>query len=221
MSEPVELAILAKAPVPGFAKTRLIPLLGGEGAALLQAHLVERAAQTAARANIGAVTVWSAPDDHDALFERLRARHGFALRSQVQGDLGMRMLAAAQAANGPVLIIGTDCPELTSTRLRSAAGVLSRGIDVVLFPAEDGGYVLIGVRKPQPALFDSMPWGTACVLGETRRRLMQLGLTWQEPVLLWDLDLPADLDRLPAADRDGLFVQSANMAPGHALGAAR
>jgi glycosyltransferase A (GT-A) superfamily protein (DUF2064 family) len=59
------------------------------------------------------------------------------------------------------------------------------------------------MRRAQPALFDSMPWGTGCVLGETRQRLMQLGLTWQEPALLWDVDVPADLDRLPGT---GLFA---------------
>ena len=203
MHEPVEIAILAKAPVPGFAKTRLISVLGAERAALLQAQLIERAADTAAGAKLGEVTLWGAPDQADPLFQKVCARHGFALRRQAEGDLGARMLAAAQAAMGPVLVIGTDCPGLTPILLRSAADILRGGSDVVLLPAEDGGYVLIGVRRAQPALFDSMPWGTGCVLGETRQRLMQLGLTWQEPALLWDLDLPADLDRLHGT---GLFV---------------
>lgn len=203
MHEPVEIAILAKAPVPGFAKTRLISVLGAERAALLQAQLIERAADTAAGAKLGAVTLWGAPDQADPLFQKVCAQHGFALHRQAEGDLGARMLAAAQAAKGAVLVIGTDCPGLTPILLRSAADILRGGSDVVLLPAEDGGYVLIGVRRAQPALFDSMPWGTGCVLGETRQRLMQLGLTWQEPALLWDLDLPADLDRLHGT---GLFV---------------
>jgi hypothetical protein len=58
------------------------------------------------------------------------------------------------------------------------------------------------MRRPQPDLFNAMPWGSACVLGETRRRLMQLGLAWQEPALLWDVDLPEDLDRLRASGID-------------------
>ena len=203
MHEPVEIAILAKAPVPGFAKTRLISLLGAERAALLQAQLIERTANTAAGAKLGAVTLWGAPDQGDPLFQKVCARHCFALRRQAEGDLGARMLAAAQAAKGPVLVIGTDCPDLTPMLLRSAADILRGGSDAVILPAEDGGYVLIGMRRAQPALFDSMPWGTGCVLGETRQRLMQLGLTWQEPALLWDLDLPADLDRLHGT---GLFA---------------
>jgi len=203
MHEPVEIAILAKAPVPGFAKTRLISLLGAERAALLQAQLIERAANTAAAAKLGAVTLWGAPDQGDPLFHKVCARHCFALRRQAEGDLGARMLAASQAAKGPVLVIGTDCPGLTPMLLRSAADILRGGSDAVILPAEDGGYVLIGMRRAQPALFDSMPWGTGCVLGETRQRLMQLGLTWQEPALLWDLDVPGDLDRLHGT---GLFA---------------
>jgi len=203
MHEPVEIAILAKAPVPGFAKTRLISLLGAERAALLQAQLIERAANTAAAAKLGAVTLWGAPDQGDPLFQKVCAQHCFALRRQAEGDLGARMLAAAQAAKGPVLVVGTDCPGLTPMLLRSAADILRGASDAVILPAEDGGYVLIGMRRAQPALFDSMPWGTGCVLGETRQRLMQLGLTWQEPALLWDLDVPGDLDRLHGT---GLFA---------------
>jgi uncharacterized protein len=200
MHEPVEIAILAKAPVPGFAKTRLISVLGAERAASLQGRLIERAANTAAGAKLARVTLWGAPDQADPIFQKVCARHSFALRRQAEGDLGARMLAAAQATIGPVLVIGTDCPDLTPMLLRSAADILGGGSDVVLLPAEDGGYVLIGMRRAQPALFESMPWGTGCVLGETRQRLMQLGLRWQEPALLWDLDLPADLDRLHGTD---------------------
>ena len=76
--------------------------------------------------------------------------------------------------------------------------MLRGGTDAVVFPAEDGGYVLIGTRRPEPALFSDMRWSTPGVMDETRRRLRQLGLTWQEPVTLWDVDLPEDLDRLRA-----------------------
>jgi glycosyltransferase A (GT-A) superfamily protein (DUF2064 family) len=106
------------------------------------------------------------------------------------------MCAAMAAARGPALIIGTDCPALTPDHLRMGADVLRRFCDAVLFPAEDGGYALIGLRIPNPAIFEQMPWGTSGVLGKTRRRLRQLGLSWHEPVTLWDLDLPEDLDRL-------------------------
>jgi rSAM/selenodomain-associated transferase 1 len=204
MNEPVAIAILAKAPVPGFAKTRLIPVLGAERAALLAARLIERAAETASRSAVGPVTLWAAPDESDSLFQAVRARDGLTLTRQSEGDLGTRMLGAIVAAKGPALVIGTDCPALTSDHLRRAADILCRGTDAVILPAEDGGYVLIGVRAPQPAIFEHMCWGTARVLGETRRRLKGLGLTWQEPVMLWDLDRPADIERLRAIGLDGL-----------------
>ena len=89
-----------------------------------------------------------------------------------------------------------DCPALTADHLRAAADALRGGADVVVCPAEDGGYVLIGTRKAEPALFSVMPWSTAEVMAETRRRLNALGLVWQELVTRWDVDGPADLDRL-------------------------
>ena len=119
-----------------------------------------------------------------------------AVVRQRDGDLGARMLAAIAAANGPALVIGTDCPALTSSHLRAAADILRAGRMRWSFPAEDGGYVLIGMRAPEPALFSQVNWSTPGVMDETRRRLRERGLTWQEPVTLWDLDLPEDLERL-------------------------
>src|SRR5262249_59763471 len=118
-----------------------------------------------------------------------------ALGGQGDGDLGARMLAALAAANGPALVIGTDCPALTPAHLRAAADVLRGGIDVVALPAEDGGYVLIGTRSPQPALFADMRWSTPQVMDDTRQRLSGLGLTWREPITLWGVDEPGDLGR--------------------------
>jgi rSAM/selenodomain-associated transferase 1 len=195
MNEPVAVAVLAKAPLPGFAKTRLIPALGAEGAALLQARLVERAVANACAAVIGPVTLWATPDENHPLFQAIGAHFGVALARQGDGDLGTRMLAAMAAANTPALVIGTDCPALTCEHLRAAADIL-RGADAVVIPTEDGGYALIGMRVPARALFSDMQWSAPGVMEETRRRLSALGLTWQEPVTLWDVDLPEDLERL-------------------------
>ena len=194
--EAVAVAVLAKAPIPGFAKTRLIPVLGTEGAATLQARLTERAVATACGAGIGPVTLWGAPDEYHATFQAIRAHHGIALARQPEGDLGARILAALMAANAPALVIGTDCPALTAGELRTAADVLRGGTDVVIFPTADGGYALIGALRPEPALFSDMRWSTAGVMEETRRRLKRLGLSWREPAELWDVDEPADLERL-------------------------
>src|SRR5262245_55339932 len=140
MNEPVAVAVLAKAPLPGFAKTRLIPALGAAGAALLQARHVERAVATACAAVIGPVTLWATPDESHPLFQAIGAHLGVALARQGDRDLGTRMLAAVAAANTPALVIGTDCPALTSDHLRAAADVLRGGADAVVIPTEDGGY---------------------------------------------------------------------------------
>ena len=196
MNEPVAVAVLAKAPIAGFAKTRLIPVLGARGAAVLQERLVERAVETACAAAIGPVTLWTTPDESHPVFQSIGAHLGITLARQADGDLGARMLAAITAANTCVLLIGSDCPALTLDHLRAAADVLRDRAPAVVIPAEDGGYALIGVRTPDPALFSDMPWGTPLVMNETRRRLRTLGLTWREPVMLWDVDLPQDLERM-------------------------
>lgn len=196
MNEPVAVAILAKAPIAGFAKTRLIPVLGARGAAVLQERLVERAVETACAAAIGPVTLWATPDESHPVFQSIGAHLGITLARQADGDLGARMLAAITAANTCVLLIGSDCPALTLDHLRAAADVLRDRAPAVVIPAEDGGYALIGLRTPEPALFSDMPWSTPLVMNETRRRLRTLGLTWHEPVTLWDVDLPQDLERM-------------------------
>ena len=196
MNEPVAVAILAKAPIAGFAKTRLIPVLGARGAAVLQERLVERAVETACAAAIGPVTLWTTPDESHPVFQSIGARLGITLARQADGDLGARMLAAIAAANTCVLLIGSDCPALTLDHLRAAADVLRDRAPAVVIPAEDGGYALIGLRTSEPALFSDMPWSTPLVMNETRHRLRTLGLTWHEPVTLWDVDLPQDLERM-------------------------
>ncbi len=199
--EPVAVAILAKAPLPGFAKTRLAGSLGPERAAALQARFIERAVMTAHAASVGPVTLWTAPDSEHPAFQRLAADFGVALARQPRGDLGGRMLAALAAARGPALVIGTDCPALGPADLRACANALAGGVDAVVVPVDDGGYALIGMRDPEPQLFAEMPWSTAAVMAETRRRLARLGLSWREPARLWDVDIPEDLRRL---EREGL-----------------
>ena len=96
--ETVAIAILAKAPVPGLAKTRLAPVLGAEGAASLQARFIERTATTARSAAIGPVTLWVAPDHNHPMLQTIAAKLGVALAAQPEGDLGARMMAVVAAA---------------------------------------------------------------------------------------------------------------------------
>jgi rSAM/selenodomain-associated transferase 1 len=196
-ASPVSIAVLAKAPIPGFANTRLIAAIGAQAAAVLQERMTERAVATAIEANIGPVTLWGAPDAGHDTFLKMVVRQRIALRPQPAGDLGARMLAATAAGHGPVLVIGTDCPALTPVHLRGAARALrDEGADVVLIPAEDGGYVLIGTRTAQPQLFSGIAWSTPSVLAQTRARVIALRLRLAELPPLWDVDTEADLARM-------------------------
>ncbi len=196
----VQVAILAKAPIPGWAKTRLIPALGARGAARLQRRLTLRTLRSAAAAGLGPATLWCAPDAQQRFFRALRRVAGVHLETQPEGDLGARMHAAfcALCPRGPVLLIGTDCPPLAPTHLRRAAQALLDGEEAVLFPAEDGGYVLVGLRRPDARLFIAMTWSSPGVMAETRRRAHAEGLRWREFETLWDVDVPEDLARLQA-----------------------
>ena len=189
---PINIAILSRAPVPGQTKTRLIPTLGPTGAAELHRRLLRKTVSTALAAQIGPVTLWCTPDTTHPEFAACQQLGPLRLRSQVEGDLGQRMLATIDS---PTLIIGTDCPLLSVEILAQAATALLDH-DAVLISAADGGYVLIGLRQPHPAVFADITWGSASVLASTRQRLQQVGYSWSELPTLWDVDEPADLARL-------------------------
>ncbi len=140
----LNIAILAKAPVAGLSKTRLIPAIGAHAAAVLQERMTERTVATALAAQAGPVTVWCAPDPGHVSFRDLCKLGQVTLKRQIDGDIGERMLAAFVGHDGPTVLIGSDCPAFTPEHLRAAAQALRDGSDVVLTPAEDGGYVLIG-----------------------------------------------------------------------------
>ena len=194
--------VFARAPEPGAAKTRLIPLLGAERAAALQRILIDRAISTALAAGIGPVELWCAPSALHPLLTGFAEYHGIGAASQCDGDLGARMLHAAVtalAATARVIIIGADCPVLTAGDLQRAAAALAAGDDAVLIPAEDGGYVLIGLKWWDARLFKDIAWGTDQVMAATRERLAALDWRWHELPPAWDIDRPADFERLAAS----------------------
>lgn len=194
------LIVFAKAPVPGEVKTRLTPALDAETAALLHAALVERALQVAQQSDIAHLELCCAPDASHGFFETCAEDFGVAITGQGEGDLGQRMLRALQrgiAAHGRALVIGADCPAFTARHLAAAAEALARH-DVVLTPADDGGYVLVGASRTVPAMFDGIDWGSERVLEQQRRNLSALGLSVADMPALWDVDRPGDLARLKA-----------------------
>ncbi len=194
------LAIVAKAPVPGLAKTRLLPALGAAGAARTQRRFTRDTLRLARVADLGPVSLWCAPDASHRFFRALARTCGVTCLTQSAGDLGARMQHAfahhfAQHADLPLLLMGTDCPVLSPGHLQLAARALLQH-EVVLIPAEDGGYVLIGMRRLVPQVFEGIAWSTPEVMAQTRRQLERAGVSWQEMDALWDVDEPADWERL-------------------------
>jgi uncharacterized protein len=189
--------VFAKAPVPGEAKTRLIPAIGAAQAALMHAALTERAIVTAQKSSAD-VELCCTPNSAEAFFQYCAEDFDVSLTEQGDGDLGQRMLRALDSALEyieRVIIIGADCPALTAKHIQHAAKALDNA-DVVLMPAEDGGYVLIGAARTHAKMFDGVNWGTSTVLAEQRRNLIACGLTLIETDTLWDVDRPEDLIRV-------------------------
>ena len=193
--------VFAKAPVAGYAKTRLVPALGAAGAARLAERLLDRAVQAACAAALGPVQLCCTPDATHPSFQRLARTPAVSLVEQGDGDLGVRMGRAMQRVlaerdTDRALLIGTDAPGLDAAYLRLAAKALAEH-DAVFGPALDGGYTLVGMKRAECGVFDGIAWSTPAVMQQTRERIASLGLTHAELAPLADVDEPADLCHIP------------------------
>ena len=204
MSLPTAVIVMAKAPVAGYAKTRLIPALGADGAARLAQRFLLETVRQAMASGVGEVELCCAPDRHHPAFAEIASQAGLALTDQGGGDLGARMaraidrrLGAGLGVGNRAILIGTDVPALDADVLRRAQQALADH-DAVFAPTLDGGYALIGLRQPAAPLFDAMPWSTDQVMAVTRGRMLALGLRHVELPMLADVDEPADLVHVPA-----------------------
>lgn len=184
-----KLSIFARLPVPGKVKTRLIPALGEEGAARLYARLLAQTVEVAKESDLdfelrvtgGEVTAFHELFGDDTV-----------VVDQGEGDLGAKMARV----KAPALLIGSDCPGVTAPLLQAASGALDDR-HVVLGPANDGGYYLIGFREPVPFLFEDMEWSTPRVLSETLLRLATHGIGPAILPELADIDTAEDLAQWP------------------------
>jgi len=188
------LQVFAKAPVPGRVKTRLINYLGEQRATELHQQLVQQCLQKFS--HLFSVQLWCAPNEFHPFFQNCQTEFGVSLHRQIGVDLGQRMAyALASAAPTSAVLIGSDCPSLDAPIIREAFLALQQKNAVVLAPAEDGGYVLIGMQRAIPELFQEIPWGTSQVFTLTRSRLHDLGLRWKELPTQWDIDRAEDFER--------------------------
>jgi len=196
------LILFTRYPEPGTTKTRLIPHLGPGGAADLQrqmtAHIVAQALPLKESRKLKVEVRYDGGDER-----RMRAWLGDALtyRPQGTGDIGRRMARAFRDARDrgdrSIVVIGADIPEMTTTLMNRAFETIQNDT-IVLGPAADGGYYLIGlpsrvIARQVPDLFSDMAWGTATVLPETCRRLQRKGFDYTLLETLNDVDRPADL----------------------------
>jgi rSAM/selenodomain-associated transferase 1 len=209
--------VFAKAPIAGRAKTRLIPMLGAEGAAELHESLLADTVGRLASARVAPLELWCTPSSEHPAFQTLGTRYSVPLFEQTGADLGERMMNAAHQALGRaeyVVLIGTDCPGLSAAYLGDALDALvdhSGALDAVLGPAQDGGYVLLALRSAPSELFRDVPWGDERVAELTRRRMRQLHWRWRELGVLRDIDRPEDLRWYRASEA----ALGATSGPGH------
>lgn len=188
-----QLVVFARAPRYGAVKTRLARNIGPAQALAVHWELLTSALRSARASGLPCRLLLDGELD-DRQRRRLRAWLPDEIEQQICGDLGARMAAAFESAGAPVLLMGSDCPDIDARYLQQAARQLALA-DVVIGPAEDGGYGLIGLRSPAPELFRDMPWSTDRVAAETLARARALGLRVRQLELLWDVDTVADWRR--------------------------
>ena len=201
--------VFARAPVAGASKTRLIPALGEKAAAVLHArmigHTLEKMADLPDSYDL---QLWCTPDTGHPLFGRLADRYNLSLHTQRGNDLGARMYHALETAlleHARAIVIGTDCPGLASTDIQAASDALKGDTDVVIGPATDGGYWLLGVCAVSTTIFRKIAWGSDRVYEQTRQRTDAQG--WRSHALREqsDIDRPEDLAWVPAQLLEGLL----------------
>jgi len=187
--------VFAKAPVAGEVNTRLIPDIGVEAATQLQAELIHSRLKNLQERNLCVTQLWCAPDQSHDFFQHCKKQYAIELFKQQGSDLGERMSSAIQQSLQTfkrVVLIGTDAPSLTVGQIEIAINKLGEANDVVIAPAEDGGYVLIGMSRHCDDVFQSVPWGSDAVLKTTREKIVRNNLTSFELETCWDIDRVED-----------------------------
>lgn len=195
---PCSVALLCKAPIPGYAKTSLIPHLGEMDTARFQEEMILHAVITALDASVGPVELWCDPEESHPFFGKIMKKFPVRLSQQPPGDLGTRLHTCASVAllaADSVILMSTDCPIMPTYYLEEAAAALARGCDVVLGPSEEGCFVSLGLKHANEEFFSDIPWGTSLVLTETRARIEQLGWRSHTLATLWDVNTPATYQR--------------------------
>ena len=190
MARDVHIAVFTRAPVRGEVKTRLAAAVGNDEALATHVELLESTLAACAGVRAASVELWVAGDPGVAELTSLAQRFGVALQQQRGRDLGQRMLHAVShhtSRGRACIVVGSDIAALETRHVQDAVQALDEGADVVLGPAEDGGYWLIGLNHAHATLFEDIPWSTDRVLARTLQRAAA-GLKVVEVATLWDVD---------------------------------
>ena len=197
MSYDTVILFFAKAPVEGNVNTRLIPDIGVQAATQLQHDLVHQRLTMLTQEKLGNVILMCSPDEKQNFFVQCEQKYSVKLRKQNGGSLGERMMNGVHEAlkrYKQCIVIGTDAPALDEHIIQQAIDTL-HNTDVVFVPAEDGGYVLIGMRHRHDVLFQDINWGTAEVMQQSRDRLNENNVSYKELETCWDVDHLEDYQR--------------------------
>ena len=190
--------VFTRAPIPGETKTRLIPLLGAQGAAEFHQTILQSTLIEANASDFGNVEIWCATESNHPFLKQCEKDYSCVVRTQQGNDLGERMHHATNIAlmeNAFVVLVGSDCPALTTDILNKSYEYLSNGKDAVLGTSMDGGYYLIGMKKLNPEIFQGLSWGECDVAEKTRQNFIRLGLDYIELEELSDIDTPDDYQK--------------------------
>ena len=187
----IRVLVFCKAPIPGQVMRRLLPVLNESEAASFHSELALAKIELCIESGLAPTELWCFPNCESDFFNQFEG--AVQLHPQQGQDLGERM-ANAFHNSAPAILIGTDCPEIDSAYLILAVTQLMMH-DAVVAPAEDGGYGLIGLRKPDDGLFADINWGSDTVYADTCRRLDERNLNWVALPEVWDVDRPEDLAR--------------------------
>lgn len=198
----VAVGIMCKTPMPGKSKTRLSPPLRADECAEISACFIRDLSRTIATLTVSGdasgYAVYTPVGTEDALLRLLPA--GFRLLSQIDGDFGERLFHGTRellaAGHDGAILVNSDSPTLPLAILRDAVDALRRGDNVVLSPAADGGYTLIGLSKPHRRLFEDIAWSTSTVYQRTRERAREIGLPVVDVAPWYDVDDAASLGTL-------------------------
>lgn len=191
--------IFAKTPRAGRVKTRLAADIGAAAARDLYCAMLEYTVRSVTRPAVASVVLYVYPDADAPFFQALSSRYPVKLCRQAGRDLGERMANAIDEQMQDadfVILIGSDCLLIDEPYLLQAANRLAAGVPLVFGPADDGGYVMVGMNERHTKIFEDISWGSEKVMAQSRNRCCQLGLRMEELPALFDIDTVMDWQRL-------------------------